>query len=39
MNWERYAVACPLVVQGPEGALYLLTDGDSGKLLKITPDK
>lgn len=26
------------VVQGPEGALYLLTDGDNGKLLKITPD-
>jgi len=27
------------VVQGPEGALYVLTDGDKGKLLKITPDK
>lgn len=27
------------VVQGPEGALYLLTDGDNGKLLKITLDK
>jgi aldose sugar dehydrogenase len=28
------------VVQGPEGALYLLTDDDdNGKLLKITPDK
>jgi aldose sugar dehydrogenase len=27
------------VVQGPEGALYLLTDGGSGKLLKLTPDK
>lgn len=26
------------VVQGPEGALYLLTDGDNGKLLKITPE-
>ncbi|HYQ18773.1 MAG TPA: PQQ-dependent sugar dehydrogenase [Polyangiaceae bacterium] len=26
------------VVQGPEGALYLLTDGDHGKLLKITPE-
>lgn len=25
------------VVQGPEGALYLLTDGDNGKLLKLTP--
>jgi glucose/arabinose dehydrogenase len=25
------------VVQGPEGALYLLTDGPSGKLLKLTP--
>ncbi|RYZ03082.1 MAG: PQQ-dependent sugar dehydrogenase [Myxococcales bacterium] len=25
------------VVQGPEGALYLLTDGDDGKLLKLTP--
>jgi glucose/arabinose dehydrogenase len=27
------------VVQGPEGALYLLTDGDKGKLLKVTPDR
>jgi aldose sugar dehydrogenase len=26
------------VVQGPEGALYLLTDGTNGKLLKITPE-
>jgi glucose/arabinose dehydrogenase len=26
------------VVQGPEGALYVLTDGSSGKLLKITPN-
>lgn len=26
------------VVQGPEGALYLLTDGDEGKLLKLTPE-
>ncbi|HKO50859.1 MAG TPA: PQQ-dependent sugar dehydrogenase [Polyangiaceae bacterium] len=25
------------VVQGPEGALYLLTDGSNGKLLKLTP--
>jgi glucose/arabinose dehydrogenase len=25
------------VVQGPEGAVYLLTDGDDGKLLKLTP--
>ncbi|MDY7231178.1 PQQ-dependent sugar dehydrogenase [Hyalangium rubrum] len=25
------------VVQGPEGALYLLTDATNGKLLKITP--
>lgn len=25
------------VVQGPEGAVYLLTDGSSGKLLKLTP--
>jgi aldose sugar dehydrogenase len=25
------------VVQGPEGALYVLTDGDEGKLLKLTP--
>jgi aldose sugar dehydrogenase len=25
------------VVQGPEGALYLLTDGEDGKLLKLTP--
>ena len=25
------------VVQGPEGALYLLTDADNGKLLKVTP--
>jgi glucose/arabinose dehydrogenase len=26
------------VVQGPEGALYLLTDDDDGKLLKLTPE-
>jgi glucose/arabinose dehydrogenase len=25
------------VVQGPEGALYLLTDASNGKLLKVTP--
>ena len=25
------------VTQGPEGALYLLTDGSSAKLLKLTP--
>ena len=25
------------VVQGPEGALYLLTDATNGKLLKVTP--
>ncbi|MCE9668105.1 PQQ-dependent sugar dehydrogenase [Myxococcus stipitatus] len=25
------------VVQGPEGALYLLTDEDNGQLLKLTP--
>jgi glucose/arabinose dehydrogenase len=25
------------VVQGPEGALYLLTDDSNGKLLKVTP--
>jgi glucose/arabinose dehydrogenase len=25
------------VVQGPEGAVYLLTDDDDGKLLKLTP--
>jgi glucose/arabinose dehydrogenase len=25
------------VVQGPDGALYLLTDGSNGKLLKLTP--
>jgi glucose/arabinose dehydrogenase len=25
------------VVQGPEGALYLLTDATDGKLLKVTP--
>jgi len=25
------------VVQGPEGAVYLLTDGSNGKLLKVTP--
>ena len=25
------------VVQGPEGALYVLTDGSNGKLLKLTP--
>jgi glucose/arabinose dehydrogenase len=27
------------VVQGPEGALYLLTDGASGKLLRLTPER
>jgi glucose/arabinose dehydrogenase len=27
------------VVQGPEGALYLLTDGGNAKLLKVTPDR
>lgn len=26
------------VVQGPNGALYLLTDGDEGKLLELTPE-
>jgi glucose/arabinose dehydrogenase len=26
------------VVQGPEGAIYLLTDGSSGKLLKLTAE-
>ena len=26
------------VIQGPEGALYVLTDGDAGKLLKLTPE-
>ncbi|MDQ3263800.1 MAG: PQQ-dependent sugar dehydrogenase [Myxococcota bacterium] len=26
------------VVQGPEGALYLLTDSSNGKLLRLTPD-
>jgi aldose sugar dehydrogenase len=25
------------IVEGPDGALYALTDGDGGKLLKITP--
>jgi glucose/arabinose dehydrogenase len=25
------------VVQGPEGALYVLTDATNGKLLKLTP--
>lgn len=25
------------VIQGPEGALYVLTDGDEAKLLKLTP--
>lgn len=25
------------VVQGPDGALYLLTDAENGKLLKVTP--
>jgi glucose/arabinose dehydrogenase len=27
------------VVQGPEGALYLLTDGGNAKLLRMTPDR
>ncbi len=26
------------VAQGPDGALYLLTDGKSGKLLRLTPE-
>ena len=26
------------VVQGPDGALYLLTDGSNGKLLQLTPE-
>lgn len=26
------------VTEGPDGALYLLTDGDEGKLLKLTPE-
>jgi glucose/arabinose dehydrogenase len=26
------------VVQGPDGAVYLVTDHDDGKLLKLTPD-
>jgi glucose/arabinose dehydrogenase len=25
------------VVQGPDGALYLLTDSPNGRLLKLTP--
>jgi glucose/arabinose dehydrogenase len=25
------------VVQGPDGALYLLTDATNGRLLKLTP--
>ena len=25
------------VVQGPDGALYLLTDAPNGRLLKLTP--
>ena len=25
------------VEQGPEGALYVLEDGDGGRLLKLTP--
>jgi glucose/arabinose dehydrogenase len=27
------------VVQGPEGAVYLLTDGSDGTILKLTPAK
>jgi aldose sugar dehydrogenase len=27
------------VRQGPDGALYLLTDSQSGRLLKVTPDR
>jgi glucose/arabinose dehydrogenase len=26
------------VVQGPDGALYVLTDGGAGQLLKLTPE-
>jgi glucose/arabinose dehydrogenase len=25
------------VVQGPDGAIYALTDADNGKILKLTP--
>jgi glucose/arabinose dehydrogenase len=25
------------VVQGPEGAVYILTDGSDGELFKLTP--
>ena len=27
------------VEQGPEGALYVLEDGDGGRLLKLTPSR
>ncbi|KAA1191874.1 PQQ-dependent sugar dehydrogenase [Pseudohalioglobus sediminis] len=27
------------VREGPQGALYLLTDGDSGKIIRVTPDR
>ena len=27
------------VEQGPDGALYVLTDGNDGKILKLTPKK
>jgi glucose/arabinose dehydrogenase len=26
-------------VRGPEGAIYLLTDQDSGELLRLTPGR
>jgi glucose/arabinose dehydrogenase len=36
---ERWAMGARIreVEQGPDGALWLLTDGSGGKLLKLTP--
>ena len=38
---ERYAMDTRIreVEQGPEGALWVLEDGEGGRLLKLTPVK
>ena len=40
-SWAKSGSAMPNrirdVVQGPDGAIYALTDADKGKILKLTP--
>ena len=38
-NWGSEGWELVQVVQGPEGALYLLTDDANGRLLKLVPKK